>query len=143
MKTFGTLLCLATIAISTALGSSAMLFCKHETGNGHLVSKAAHATEKHGQWCTSSEHAGSQKSASSCDSCTDTQVESPNSLEDIAPASERSPVKTPLIAEFVFAAALLEIPSARSAQSSKPARAPPASTPSARDFYTETVQLLL
>lgn len=142
MRAIGTALCAAAIAVGATFGSGSALFCKHESGKGHLVSKAEHASEEHGDWCSSTSAGGAQTAGGECDSCTDTELEPLKSLGDVAPTAERAIVKAPQAVDFAYVTVALVLLSPRSNPPAEPTR-PPKWIPFTRDLYTETVQLLL
>jgi len=130
MKFFTTALCLLSIVVNSAAAfSGGMLFCKHETGDSHVVSKAAHYSESHVDNChgAAGEYPLEHGHADSCNSCIDTEIESKADLDKAPPGSDRSLVKSPAA---VFSVALdnaLEIPTPRLIAGLHPARAPPIS----------------
>lgn len=97
------ILCLFTIAINTAVGSmSSVLFCKHDSGDEHLVSKAAHLQEINSEGChvSGSSAFGHSDEIEDCRGCTDTEVETKSPLDDATQSQERSVIKTLFVTEF-------------------------------------------
>ncbi len=105
MNRFATLLGLLAIVINTAMGSSStMLFCEHETGDGHLVSLAEHSAKEH----DASHHSHGDfenvehSHVEDCDSCTDTKVDNDDSPE-VVRSSSQDRISAPQVVEVEFA----------------------------------------
>lgn len=146
MKPLASFICLLSIAFNTVLAySGGVLFCEHETGDSHLVSRADHAAESHDEAChvenklASNDHASDEE----CDSCTDTEVETKASLEKATLISDRSLVKFPATLAFVSLDERIATPPVcLLVLSSIPTRAP-STVYSAIKHYTDTIQYQL
>jgi hypothetical protein len=142
MKALASILCLFSVVANAAFGfSGGYLFCKHDSGDEHLVSRAAHLQEAQSECfhASSSSEFGHGTELADCNSCTDTEVEMNTSLDDATQSQERSVVKAPSVTEFVlFECFDLPSLSCRIAEA-LPARAPP-TVFTATVQYTATVQ---
>ncbi len=145
MKFFATALCLLTIVVNTATAfSGGSLFCKHETGDSHLVSKAQHESQAHLENChnlTSESNVG-HAPGESCKSCTDTEIENKAALDKASPNNDRTVVKSPAVALYVLPEIPLAAPRPQSIQKEVSARAPPV-VHAAVQHFTTTVQFRL
>jgi len=145
MKFFATVLCLLTIVVNTATAfSGSMLFCKHETGDSHLVSKAQHESKSHLESCHSltSESKVGHTPGVSCKSCTDTEIEKQTVLNKASPSNDRTVVKNPAIILYFLPEIPLAAARSQSVEESVSARAPPI-VHTAVQHFTTTVQFRL
>lgn len=145
MKYFATVLCLLSIVVNTATAfSGGTLFCKHETGDSHVVSKAQHESESHVESCHSltSESKVGHTPGESCTSCTDTEIETDASIGKASPSSERSVIKCPAVALYFIPEIPLATLPPQLIEESVSARAPPLVHAAAQQFTT-TVQFRL
>jgi len=128
MKFSATAFCLLTIVVNTATAfSGGSLFCKHETGDSHVISKAAHESESHLDSCHSpaAELELGHDHPQSCNSCTDTEIENKSDMDRATSGSDRSLVKSPAALLCIVQQTALELPTPRISEESHPARAPP------------------
>jgi len=128
MKFFATALCLLTLVVNTATAfTGGVLFCKHETGDSHVVSKAVHESGSHLDSChsTGAKLEKGHNHPESCNSCTDTEIENKSDLDKAAPSNDRSLVKSPATLVCFTLENALELPTPRLIAKSYPARAPP------------------
>lgn len=104
MNRFATLLGFFAIVIFTAMGSSSsMLFCEHESGDGHLISLAEHSGAQHEDSCHSHSAllSGEHSDEDVCDSCTDTIIGGDDS-PDVLRASSQDRFPAPQVAAVAF-----------------------------------------
>lgn len=104
MKRFASIFGLVAIVLNAAMGySSTMLFCEHETGVSHLVSRLDHAGASHQESCHSHSKTleGEHSPDAKCDTCTDTQVDSDDS-QDLLRASSQDRILTPPVVATEF-----------------------------------------
>jgi hypothetical protein len=126
MKRLTALLCLMTLAWNTALGSiGGILFCEHEGGNEHWISKAAHGQEAHEECSHPNEASLGEKDLlrNDCNSCTDIEIEA-RKLESVSPNFNRIVIKAPLVIAWATTTQAITIPETRFARELKSPRVP-------------------
>ncbi len=94
---------IVAIVLNAAMGySSTLLFCEHESGDGHIVSVARHASVGHQESCHSHSESLCEEHSDKdvCDSCKDTRVGGDDSQELLRNSQERVSAPPVLTVEF-------------------------------------------
>jgi hypothetical protein len=143
MKRLTAILCFLTLAWNTALGSiGGILFCEHDGGNEHWISKVAHGQEAHEECSHPNETSPSEGVLfrTDCNSCTDIEIEAKD-LDAVLKKFDRSGLKAPLVIAWAAITQAITFPEVRFARELQSPRVPNIVRNATLQF-TDTVQFL-
>ena len=143
MNRLTAILCLLTLAWNTALGSiGGVLFCEHDGGNEHWISKAAHAQEVHEECSHPNKTTPSEGVIfrTDCNSCTDIEIEAKD-LDAVLKKFDRSTLKASFVIAWVAITQAITLPEVRFARELQSPRVPDIVRNATLQF-TDTVQFL-